>query len=161
MSLLERGSWKMITRKRAGRSDDDYLERFYLLSIRGRALFLHRFWASDQEGYHDHPWNWGRLVIHGAYVWGNHDGSEYLHERGIWGFFHGEQLHRLQIVPGITRKGETIIILPGDTWTLFWHGKRYREWGFMDYEGKWEAAEETGAQDKREMVGWLFPRFVE
>ena len=147
--MKARGSWKMIRRD----GTVEYLERFFLLSIAGRALFLHCFWSSDQDGLHCHPWWWARLILKGGYFERGLDGIKQWY--GPWSF----GLNSPERVHAVTLPDELI----GKTWTLFWHGKRSRLWGFIDLDDEspqWHSAESGGNQDKREKRGWLFPRYV-
>lgn len=154
--MKERGSWKMIFRLREG-TQEPYLERFFLLRIGGYALFLHRFWASDQEGLHDHPWPFAKIVLTGGYYEEGLDGRREWRGPGSFGARSAEVLHRVHL-PDETR---------GKTWTLFAHGRRWRKWGFLDPAAEtfgvfseWISAESSGNQDKRPMRGWVFPRYV-
>ncbi len=146
--MMKRGSWKMIRRD----GTLDYLERFYLLKIRGHALFLHRFWADDQDGLHDHPWPWARLILSGGYFEEGADGGKHWRPRGTFSYRSAEVLHRL------TMPAE----LKGKTWSLFYHGRRTRQWGFLEmdtgFRSGWVSARETGNQITNTRMGWLFPR---
>jgi len=153
--MRRRGSWKMVERAQAPhRPPEPYLERFYLLRIGRRAdpffaLFLHRFWSSDPDEPHDHPWPWGSLILTRGYDECGVDGI--WHWRRPWAvrFRQAEVLHRVSL-----RESDR-----GRVWTLFWHGRRSRKWGFVT-RGGWTSAEATGDQDQRQMRGWLLPRFV-
>jgi hypothetical protein len=46
---------------------ENYLERFYILSTPWLGIYLHRFWASDDDGLHDHPWNSVSVLLDGTY----------------------------------------------------------------------------------------------
>ncbi len=143
--MERRGSYRMISRE--GRP---YMERYYLLSVAGRALFLHRFWGSDPDGTHCHPWTFIVMIIRGAYFEETLDGLLTYCAAGRLRFSQAERLHAVRIPPS----------LEGKVWTLFAHGKRWRDWGFVAGPGEpWRSAKELGLQDEREMTGWLFPRF--
>lgn len=144
--MIKRGSYKHVARY-----GDAYLDRFYLLRLGGFALFLHRFYSSDADYLHDHPWPWGRYILSGGYFESHQD--EVLHWRPAGTFTwrrDAHVLHRVDLKRGTEEQ----------VWTLFWHFKRERPWGFLDADGSYRAAEAVGAQDAREMTGWLFPRFV-
>jgi hypothetical protein len=49
--------------------EQPYLERYYLLTLFGVRVYLHRFVASDPDrGTHDHPWPWAfSLILAGWY----------------------------------------------------------------------------------------------
>jgi hypothetical protein len=150
--MRRRGSYRMIVRKYPDGRREDYLERFHLISLGGWALFLHCFWADDQDGFHDHPWPSASFILTGGYY---EDGPGRLEP--VWRqpfsvrFMTSENLHRVFLRP------EHV----GATWTLFAHARRCRPWGFLDPQtGKWRAASETGNQEKRGMRGILFPRYT-
>lgn len=64
--LESRGKRRMIYRDgEAG--PENYLERFYILSTPWLGIYLHRFWASDDDGLHDHPWNSISVLLDGVY----------------------------------------------------------------------------------------------
>lgn len=143
--MKRRGSWKMVRR-----NGEDYLERFYLLRLRGRALFLHRFWSSDPDAPHDHPWPWCSIVLTRGYAEHGIGVDDAKIVRPLRVNRHEAQtFHRIRV-----REEDR-----GEVWTLFYHGRRERAWGFLQY-GRWVSARVEGAQDDREMRGWLFPRFV-
>ncbi len=144
--MKRRGSWKVISR-----DGDPYMERFYLLKFAGCALFLHRFWRSDPDGVHDHPWAFVRLIVRGWYFEQSLDGQLRLYEAGSFLFSQAERMHAVRIDDGMR----------GKVWTLFAHGRRWRKWGFITAPGQpWISAQQMGESDPRPMKGWLFPRFV-
>ncbi len=152
-----RGSARMITRTMPDGTKEPYLERFHLLQLWGWALFLHQFVMSDIVDFHDHPWSWGRLILRGRYA--EHvrypsGSSDLLFPRaGLRSFARREAktMHRVELFDnwGITD--------PTPVWTLFWHGPRCRQWGFM-INDVWVAARESGNENRTRTVGFLFPR---
>jgi len=64
--LKKRGRHRMIHRELDGQQAD-YLERFYIISTSWLGVYLHRFWASDDDGLHDHPWNSISILLKGGY----------------------------------------------------------------------------------------------
>ena len=158
--MYERGSAKMI--KRDGR---DYLERLYLLALRSRPgtqrpgvshpradrrrlrsfkVFDHLFHMDDPDPLHDHPWDWGRVIVNGAYREHYIDGTSKVFEAGhvLW-HRQAEVFHRVELLTPTVH-------------TIFWHWQRRRTWGFMLPDG-WAATPEEG-QDGREMTGVFLPR---
>lgn len=135
--LEQRGRRRMIKRERDGKAED-YLERFYVLSTPLFGIYLHRFWASDDDGLHDHPWNSISVLLRGGY---------YEEEPERQGVPHGPTItrlraplhpffkvrskyaaHRLTVPPGTE----------GQTWSLFIRfGLKRRKWGFYRY-GVWQ-----------------------
>jgi hypothetical protein len=65
--LESRGKRRMIYRE-GDEGAENYLERFYILSTPWLGIYLHRFWADDDDGLHDHPWNSVSILLSGAYV---------------------------------------------------------------------------------------------
>jgi hypothetical protein len=61
--LESKGRRRMIYR-----DGHKYLERFYILSTSLIGIYLHRFWSSDDDGLHDHPWNSVSILLKGAYM---------------------------------------------------------------------------------------------
>lgn len=168
--MMERGSYRMIERHLATGGTEEYLERFYLLKIFGRSLYLHRFWRSDLDGLHDHPWPWARIVLTGGYYEEGFDGKHTWCGPGHFVYRDAQTLHRVKLCESRA---------PGATWTLFAHGRRCRDWGFVDNEpwdydldgdlihrpAHWISAEASGAYGPGgktfKVQGVLFPRLVE
>lgn len=107
------------------RDGSPYLVRWHLIDTeRHGRLYLHRFWRSDEDVLHDHPWAFWSLILWGGYVevtpclpWGQ------------WGLWHrtGSLLRR----PATWR--HRVVVpdrLRGRVWTLVWTGPKVREWGF-------------------------------
>ena len=99
-----------------------YLERYYVGTLGGVRIYLHRFVGSDPDrGVHDHPWAWAASIILAGW---------YLEEsrRGIlpvrwFNFLLGDSFHRIIKPEGMP-----------DVWTLFFHkAGDVKPWGFMRY----------------------------
>lgn len=125
-----------------------YLERWYPLFPRQWErklpfnLYIHRFHASDRADLHDHPWTrWGSYILTGGYM-------EYTHPHpSVWGaafrapgsfqIRKGTELHRVELNEQQSRElGYTKPDEPYEVWTLFFIGRRIRDWGF-NKNGKW------------------------
>lgn len=113
-----------------------YLERYYVCTLFGLRVYLHRFVGSDPNwGTHDHPWPWAfSVVLSGWYV-------EEL-RGGVVSPILGRTPYRFRAVRRFNfLTGDTFhrVILPHgrrDTWTLFAHrAKVVKTWGF------WHACE--------------------
>ncbi|MBW4469204.1 MAG: hypothetical protein KME45_02965 [Stenomitos rutilans HA7619-LM2] len=117
-----------------------YLERYFLL-FQGRKdgqnssniqeppfnLLLHHICRSDHDrALHDHPWHWASLLLTGGY-WEYTPEGKFWRGAGSFRMRSAEALHRLELDP--ERAG-------GETWTLFFTGKRRRDWGFVQ-NGVW------------------------
>ncbi len=144
-----RRSARMIRRQINGFSEwFDYLERFHLLQLPFKwfSVFLHRFWLNDPDPLHCHPWPWGRLIVWGRYREHYIDGTyrDFGPGHVVWRR-DAMAFHRVEL-------------LSDYVWTVFWHWRRCRQWGFLQPSGEWVPAEEVVDAEKRPTVGWLFPR---
>jgi len=127
--IKRRGGHRMITR-----DGKPYLERFYLFKTSWLTIMIHKFWASDPDEPHDHPWNWASLVLRGSYREHGVDGVSTLRHPLSFRIRRAEEFHRIEA------------FCPGWTTTLFFTGKRRREWGFLRGE-KWIPASEYDRQE--------------
>jgi hypothetical protein len=114
----------LLRRPRAdiGRGGVPLFTRWTLLGDRfgpGHKLFLHRFWRSDPEPCHSHPWAFWALVLWPGYC-------EVL--SGGWREWHAPLsllrrpvtcVHRVEMGPA------------GYCWSLVWAGNKVQSWGFM------------------------------
>ncbi len=116
-----------------------YLIRWYIF-LKDRKKFpfnitLHKVLVSDEPTLHDHPWNWGALIIKGGY-WehiplrsaeGKVVGSTRVWRGpGSIRFRNADDLHWLEL-----EKDENGNEIP--CWSLFFMGKKRKEWGFVDF----------------------------
>lgn len=126
-----------LTRKRPMKTieiNGPYLERYYMGTVFGRQLWLHRFLSSDGERHlHNHPWNATSIVLAGGYLEELVGDCRY---RLRWsaGKITMERLHRISSVD------------PG-TWTLMIvEPGRIPWWDFVDHDGK-RVAMRTSPED--------------
>lgn len=102
-------------------SDDGqpYLERYYLATLFGVRIYLHRFVGDDPaRGLHDHPWPWAfSLILFGRYLEETRSGVRVVR----WvNWLTGDTFHR-------------VLLLNGPVWTLFAHRAAYvKPWGFLN-----------------------------
>lgn len=132
-----------IGRKRVllDRNGNEYMHRYYLVFKEKQNafenvkpwpnIFIHRLLRSDEDkDHHDHPWWYCTIILKGGYYeWTpfvGTDGKQYAEVcnwRGpgsiIWR--RATALHRLEMYEPTT--------------TLFIHGWRKREWGFLTKNG--------------------------
>ncbi len=107
--------------------DVPYLERYYVGRLFNWTFYLHRFVSSDDERVvHDHPWNISISFILAG---------RYLEERFKW-FNNGIEFtyHNLSAFGiNVIRGGDFHRIKEPDpeTWSLFCHSKRVKQWGFL------------------------------
>lgn len=126
----------------------------------GRSFYLHCFLRSDDDrAKHDHPWDWGSLILKGEYI--SHERVENVGEvlrpllAGDLRFGRAEDPHRIQLHScaafGLRNYVEFDWKRPnlvGDTinrglyftfykpvWTFFITGKWRRDWGFHCKDG--------------------------
>jgi len=148
-SFLEsKGRRRMIYRERDGQQED-YLERFYVLSTPWLGVYLHRFWADDDDGLHDHPWNSLSVLLSGGYL-------EEMPERQSVPY--GPTVTKLRrplhpIAYIRSKHAAHRITVPESskgTWSLFVRfGLKRRPWGFYRNRG-WEAAEVQSRRQENE-----------
>jgi len=87
--------------------------------------FVHNLIRSDLDSFHDHGWDNWRFVLCGGY-W---EHTPWAAPKWIGRFsfkrYKAEELHWIEVPEGM------------NTWTLFIHFKRRRDWGFIDKNGSW------------------------
>lgn len=108
-----------------------YMERYYLLFKDRPRWFpfnitLHKICESDIPVLHDHPWGYIAIILKGGYI-ENVPGNRFHRGPGHILFRRAESLHWLEIIDE-------------PSWSLFFMGKRHREWGFLK-DGQWIEAE--------------------
>lgn len=106
------------------------LERYNLLSKEnGPGLVLHRFVNSDPDrGLHDHPWTFGvSIILAGSYKElkvtqfqprAPVQVTQHVYRPGHVNIINGTHYHR-------------VLLETEDVWTLFFHWKRTKIWGFL------------------------------
>ncbi len=104
----------------------EYLVRYYLF-IKDRKSFpfnitLHKILMSDEPTLHNHPWNWGALIVKGGY-WEHTPNGKFWRGPGSFRFRKSEDLHYLEL-----EKDKNGKELP--CWSLFFMGKQKTDWGF-------------------------------
>ncbi len=116
-----------------GPDQQPYLERYHLTRLPfGYRVYLHRFVASDPgRGLHNHPWKHAlSLVLSGQYRetrMRDARADNSLQSRriraGRFNFISGEVFHRINIDDN------------SECWSLFIHGPKARDWGFLQPQG--------------------------
>jgi hypothetical protein len=109
-----------------------YLERYALFNNFGLTAYLHRFVTSDDERKpHNHPWPLAcSLILAGSYteeVVTSLDPIE-----GWYCKYKPFSFAKLNIITA--SKFHRIINPEPETWTLFIHRNKSKEWGFLDKE---------------------------
>lgn len=146
-----------------------YLERYYLCTVFGVCMYLHRFVGSDPDrGLHDHPWPWAvALVLSGFYIEerrGNERDEATPRLAGMLDSLHikpeGVVRRRVRWLNLLTGDSFHRVILPrerDEVWTLFAHrATNVKSWGFIrpikidDLSGHvWSPYSYPGGKDKQ------------
>ncbi len=110
-------------------SDEPYLIRYYLLFKDRPRWFpfnitLHKICKSDIPILHDHPWGYATIMLKGAYIEHVEDNDRFYRGPGHIRFRKATSYHWLELIND------------EPCWTLFFMGKRCREWGFLK-DGEW------------------------
>jgi hypothetical protein len=113
-----------------------YLVRYYLF-LKDRKNFpfnitLHKVLVSDEPQLHDHPWDWGAMIIKGGY-WEHTPNGKFWRGPGSIRFRKAEDLHWLELAKD--KEGKEI-----PCWSLFYMAKKRKEWGF-NVDGQWIQSE--------------------
>ena len=108
-------------------STKEYLVRYYLF-LKDRKNFpfnitLHKIMMSDEPVLHNHPWNWGALIIKGGYWEHTPEGKKWKGP-GSLRFRKADDLHYLELDKD--KDGNEI-----PCWSLFYMGKKSDNWGFL------------------------------
>lgn len=101
-----------------------YLEKWLFdRSEDGSARHVHRFLRSDADDeMHDHPWASRSIILSGGYWEVTPAGRRWL-EAGSTSVREAVDIHRVELEPGIVPI------------TMFEHGPRTNEWGFVGSDG--------------------------
>ena len=125
-----------------------YLDRYYIF-LKNRKNFpfnitLHKVMVSDEPVLHDHPWSYATLILKGGYYENvpvhNHSTGGVVGATKVWrgpGHFRfrkADDLHWLELA-----KDENGNEIP--CWSLFYMGKKQKEWGFLPFNGEGEMHE--------------------
>jgi len=107
-----------------------YLERYYLGQVGIWTFYLHRFVKEeDERSVHDHPWSWAFALI----LCGGYQEERVKHvdpERGWSSGYRNMFPGRLNIIRPY--HFHRIKAPQEDTWTLFGHTAKMKEWGFLE-----------------------------
>lgn len=154
-----------------------YLDRYYILSTRWISIYLHRFWAADDWRFmHDHPWGFLSVILAGGYaelkanrrkggvkyvtLFGYNlrfpYSRHYTYSRELEPIRHGAGAIIFRRAEDVHRVESLHPHAPGDTWTLFIHGRRRRGWNQYDTRN-WKPVPQEGTYSV-ETTGILFPR---
>ena len=137
LKILEFFNRKRVILDRFGR---EYMHRYYL-GFKEKInwndtvkpypnIFLHKLCLSDEDrDVHDHPWNYVTVILKGGYYEITpilKDGIQ-IGENKVWKgpgsiiWRKANDFHRLE--------------MENPSWTLFMHGWRKRDWGFLTQKG--------------------------
>ena len=109
-----------------------YLVRWYIF-LKDRKSFpfnitMHKVLVSDEPQLHDHPWDWGALILKGGY-WEHTPEGKFWRGPGSIRFRKAEDLNWLELAKD--KDGNNI-----PCWSIFYMGKKKKDWGFM-VDGNW------------------------
>ena len=117
-----------------------YLRRYMVFFSRFGCIYIHRFFKSDDETHHDHPWNFFTYVVEGGYkeellkstnydkfnVWPAHfETSQTERKPGSIAYRQAKDIHRVILPRSYSPEEEQLTPL-----TICLIGPRIREWGF-------------------------------
>jgi hypothetical protein len=99
-----------------------YLTRYVIFRCKWFGMYVHKFWISDYDVPHDHPWNFISIPLTVGY-------REHLPD--------GTSIWRKRFSPKFRTAGEFhwVELEDGPTWTFFMHFSKKREWGFLTEDG--------------------------
>ncbi len=106
--------WHLIFREK-----EDHLERNVRVPFN---VYLHKIVLSDEPILHDHPWDWGTYIISGGY-WEHTPKGKFWRGPNSIRTKKATDQHWLELDKG------------KPCWTVFWHGRRQRTWGFQTDNG--------------------------
>jgi hypothetical protein len=103
-----------------------YLVRYYLLRAFTFELALHHILRADsEERLHNHPWRWAvSLILFGGYIEERLESDTRVAARS----FIAGQVNTI----GANTFHRVSQLLTEEVWTLFAHGSRNKDWGFID-----------------------------
>jgi hypothetical protein len=120
---------------------DLYLTRYHLFRSKIARTFLHRIWRADKDrDVHNHPWPFAfAFILRGGYWelirkplrYQDIDGEIFGYEDVVR--YHGPMSFSFEAFK--SGNYHRIIAVQPNTWTLFFAGKRSRDWGFLTPEG--------------------------
>jgi hypothetical protein len=105
-----------------GDGNTPYLTRYTIIDKKNWQLCLHVFHRSDADEHHDHPWNFISLIVWRGYIEETPAGRKRKYP-GMLLFRKETHRHRVELVN--SKKAVS----------LFFMGKRKREWGFFTSKG--------------------------
>ncbi len=113
-----------------GGADNPYLLRWYLTPRDdGAGIYLHRFLRSDDDrALHDHPWDSTTWILQGGYVEHLPGGTWVCRAQGWVGSRMATDPHRVEL--HTDAQGQPLPAV-----TLFTHGPKLRDWGFLCPQG--------------------------
>ncbi len=102
--------------------EDLYLTRYVIFQCKYFGMYIHKFWISDFDVPHDHPWNFFSLPLTKGYL-------EHLpDDTAIW---------RGVLSPKFRTANEFhwVELTKGPMWTFFFRFRTKRRWGFLTKDG--------------------------
>jgi hypothetical protein len=146
-----------------GGPDDLYLIRYYVFKSKFLNIFIHRFFRSDRDDMHDHPWNFFTYLVRGAYTEHRWNPETRLvditrRKRAFW----ADEDHQNRFVFRRAEDQHKVMVDRQYLWpldktncplTICVTGRSRREWGFVR-ELPISATEFLSAQIEKDMYGY-------
>ena len=101
---------------------EKYLTRFVIFRCKKFGIYIHKFWQSDYDVPHDHPWHFFSIPLTTGYREHFKDGTSIWRGPLSFAFRRATDFHWVELEKG-------------PTWTFFVHFKKTREWGFLTKDG--------------------------
>lgn len=102
---------------------EPYLKRWYVFRTNPFAIFIHRFFRSDEDrALHDHPWSFITFIIWRGY---NEYQADGVHRRWPLTVHYrpATHRHRVELIDG------------KPCWTIVFRFREHRMWGFWEKSG--------------------------
>lgn len=134
------------------KKDVPYLVRYFVFRSKYFTIYIHRFLRSDSDGFHDHPWNFATLLLEGRYREHTFYGiNKRSAEQNMFAIKKATDFHRVEIDGLYTFEEREQAPL-----TLFFHGPRKKDWGFLSNKVKEITAnEETKSITVEQEIVWI------
>lgn len=99
-----------------------YLTRYVIFQCRFFGMYIHKFWISDYDVPHDHPWNFISMPFTKGYKEHLPDGTYVWRSPFNFKFRTAHELHWVELSNG-------------PCWTFFMRFRARRQWGFLTENG--------------------------
>lgn len=115
-----------------GDANSLYLRRWVLYEGNSYKLYYHKFYRSDHDDLHDHPWDFISFIVWRGYV------EQYFLAKTIAGHIYKQNI-RIKPFTFIKRKAEhfhrVVLIDNKPAYTLVFTYNKHKSWGFLTKDG--------------------------